>query len=69
MIISSMSTSLLFIIYMIHQSLGIQYHVYGDGNQIYITFKPDQADFAIATVENTVEIIKTWMTMIKPRSS
>ena len=51
----SLFTCVLWATHNVLQSLGIPYHFYADDSQIYITFKPDQADLVIAKSENAVE--------------
>ena len=41
----------------------LNYHVYGDDTQLYITFKSSQepADSCITTLEKCIEEIRSWM--------
>ena len=42
-------------------ALGINFHFYADDSQIYITFNVSKSDGAVTKVEDTVRIIKYWM--------
>ena len=39
----------------------ILFHIYADDNQIYLAFKPLDADFTKARIENLIRDIKAWM--------
>ena len=41
--------------------MGINFHFYGDDTQIYLAFDIEEAEAAVAKVEEAVQVIRKWM--------
>ena len=43
------------------QSLNVQYHFYADDSQLYITFGMEDSATAVSSIEDTIALVRSWM--------